>query len=108
MTAIVGILCKDGIVVGTDSSATFSTPGIRTIEQPAKKLDVIENRIIVAGTGQIGLGQRFCGIVKTAYDEKLFSKSYLDVGRGLSKRAIHDFIDTSAPKTSYGALVAYT
>lgn len=109
MTAIVGILCKDGIVVGTDSSATFSNAGLRTIEQPVKKLDVIESQIIVAGTGQVGMGQRFCGIVKTTYDEKIFSqKPHLDVGRILSKKAISDFVETGAKQGAYGALVAYS
>lgn len=64
MTAIVGILCKDGIVIGTDSSATFSASTTSTIEQPVKKISIIENRVIVAGSGQIGLDQRFCDVVK--------------------------------------------
>jgi 20S proteasome alpha/beta subunit len=39
MTVIIGFLCKDGIVVGSDSSATFG-PDLahRTIEQSVQKV----------------------------------------------------------------------
>lgn len=107
MTAIVGILCRDGVVVGSDSSSTFSTESIRTIEQPTKKLDVIEDRVIVAGTGQVGLGQRFCDVVRKAHNARVFTKPYMDVGRELSAMAIRDFTYTSSPKGQYGALVAF-
>lgn len=57
MTILVGLLCKEGIVIGADSSATFGSAQFRTIEQPTDKIEIIDNQIIVAGTGQIGLGQ---------------------------------------------------
>ena len=41
MTSVVGILCKDGVVVGTDSSATFDNGQIRTIEQPFEKIEIM-------------------------------------------------------------------
>jgi 20S proteasome alpha/beta subunit len=69
MTAIVGILCRDGIVIGTDSSSTLTTAGgpygLRTIESSSKKISIIDERIIVARTGEVGLNQRFCGVVKS-------------------------------------------
>jgi hypothetical protein len=55
MTSVVGALCKDGVVVGSDSAATFVAGGMRTIEQPTEKLVVVRDHIIVAGTGQVGL-----------------------------------------------------
>lgn len=108
MTAIVGILCSDGVVVGCDSSATFTGTQILTIEQRVKKLDIIGDRVIVAGTGQIGLGQRFCGIVKQAHEEKVFQVDHLKVGVALSKAAIANFAETQTQVGQYGALVAYT
>jgi 20S proteasome alpha/beta subunit len=66
MTAIVGILCEEGVVLGTDSSATFGAGGIRTIEQPYDKLHVIGGSVAVAGSGPVGMGQRFEAIVKEA------------------------------------------
>lgn len=108
MTAVVGILCKDGVVVGSDSSATFTNVVQPTIEQKTKKIDIVENRVIVAGSGQVGLGQRFVGIVKDAHGNKLFSKhTQLEVGRALSEATIKNFISTNCPAGQYGALLAY-
>ncbi|MEN6518613.1 MAG: hypothetical protein ABFC38_10530 [Methanospirillum sp.] len=108
MTAIVGILCQDGIVIGTDSSATFScTPTIRTIEQKTKKIEIIDKKIIVAGTGEVGLGQRFCNIVEDEYKNHLFKKHHILVGKTLSKKGIEDFASTHLGVGGYGAIVAY-
>ncbi|MBI3169598.1 MAG: hypothetical protein HYZ22_14030 [Chloroflexi bacterium] len=107
MTSIVGIKCKDGIVIGADSSATFSINGqFNIMEQPIEKIEVIRNHVIVAGTGQIGLGQRFCAIVKKHWDDKQF-KGDIETCKTLSRLAIDDFIYTQAKMGSYGALVAF-
>ncbi|MGA9391127.1 MAG: hypothetical protein WBV69_11835 [Candidatus Sulfotelmatobacter sp.] len=110
MTAIVGILCRDGLVIGADSSTTFASGvGSPIIEQPTEKLCLIPSCIIIAGTGQVGLGQRFCHIVDVAYDEKVFlgPKHHTSVGNEICKRTIADFGYTSANKGQYGALVGF-
>jgi hypothetical protein len=109
MTILVGVRCKDGIVVGTDSAATFAvSPQLRTIEQPGiKKIHIISGRVIVASTGEIGLAQRFCKIVTEAHEAKAFQKDPIEVGRYLAEKAVHDFATTKADRGSYGALVAF-
>jgi hypothetical protein len=108
MTSIVGIKCKDGIVIGADSSATFSINGqFPIMEQPIEKIEVIGGKVIVAGTGQIGLGQRFCAVVKRIWDEKGFQKTDIEVAKLLSKSGIQDFSETNAKQGGYGALVAF-
>lgn len=110
MTAIVGVLCRDGLVIGTDSSTTFgSGMGDRTIEQPSEKLRIISDVIIVAGTGQVGLGQRFGRVVEIAYAEKVFvgGKHHIAVGTELCKRALADFGSTNVQRGSYGALIGF-
>lgn len=106
MTILVGVRCRDGIVIGADSAATFSAGQLRTIEQPVKKISVIADRIIVAGTGEIGLNQRFCNVVSKAWTDKALRGNNIDVGRILAKTAIEDFASTQAGKGTYGALVA--
>ena len=63
MTVIIGVLCKNGVVIGADSSATFSIGTLRTIEQPfEQKIQVIDNhvvgderqRLVVAGGNHAG------------------------------------------------------
>lgn len=107
MTAIVGIYCRDGVVIGCDSSATFSHGQFRTIEQPTEKLNVIGNQIIVAGTGSVGLGQRFCSILRSAHDEKVLNADALHVVKQLSRATIEDFGQTYLKPGQYGALVAF-
>lgn len=108
MTVLVGIRCKDGVVIGSDSSVTFGTIGGRTIEQTARKVEIIEGCMIVAGTGQVGLGQRFCHQLTQAYQQKKFSGgNHIDMGKTMSKLAIEDFASTHANKGQYGALVAF-
>lgn len=107
MTAIVGILCRDGVVIGADSSASFSQGQLRTIEQPYEKIEIIGEHVIVSGTGQIGLAQRFCEQIKKTWEDKGFQKSALDVARHLAKVTTQDFANTSAKQNSYGALVAF-
>lgn len=107
MTVIVGILCKDGVVVGTDSAATFHAGQMRTIEQATKKLEIVADRVIVATTGAGGLGQRFTAVVAQAWQDKLFTKPPLEVGKLLCAAGIKDFSSTGAPKGGFGALVAF-
>jgi len=108
MTAIVGVLCRDGVVIGADSSATFGAGGgIRTIEQPTEKITIVEGRYVVAGTGQVGLGQRFTRIVEVAHQGNLFRGHHIDVGRQLAANAIKDFASTEAKQGTFAALVAF-
>jgi 20S proteasome alpha/beta subunit len=62
MTLLIGIKCTDGLVIAADGATTFgSSLGNRTIRQPSRKLTIINNRMIVAVTGPVGLQQRFVG-----------------------------------------------
>lgn len=108
MTLVVGVRCTDGVVIGTDSAVTFGTGQHQTIEQPLRqKVDIIQSHVIVAGTGQVGLGQRFTDIAEQHWkNQKFQDKSVVDVGRMLAESAINDFSKTGARLGSYGALVA--
>jgi len=107
MTVLVGLFCKDGVVIGTDSAATFAAGQIRTIEQTTQKIDIVADKIIVAGSGQIGLGQRFSAVVQNAWNAKQFRGSAIEVGKILSAEGIKDFASTTAPKGQFGCLVAF-
>lgn len=109
MTALVGIFCKDGIVIGADSAATSATAGGQpTIEQPVLKLHIVDDKIIIAGTGAVGLGQRFNALVTELWDKKQFSdKSEIVVAKMLSHAMIQDFGHTFLKPGQLGALVAY-
>ena len=107
MTAIAGVLCQEGLVIGADSSATFGIGNFKTIVQPTEKIAIIKDTVIVACTGAIGLAQRFTHVVETAYSAKKFTGHYLDVGKNLCALAISDFTSTGAEKGKLGALVGF-
>jgi 20S proteasome alpha/beta subunit len=109
MTIVVGIKCKDGVVLGSDSSATFGVhPQMRTIEQRAKKTFIIGDNIIFSGTGQIGLGQRFGEIVERLSKKMAFESSRpIEVMTTICRETINDFFSTKVDKGCYGALLAF-
>ena len=110
MTLIVGVQCTDGIIIGTDSAMTFTVgQKSHTIKQPfLQKLHVIDHKVIVTSTGQIGLGQRFADIVETYWGkERLYQKRPIDVGRILAQAARKDFMDTGVSPGNLGGLVAF-
>src|SRR5271165_1021084 len=114
MTAIVGVLCRDGVLIGSDSASTSTTAsgqmGIRTIETPAKKITVIDDRIIVSGTGEAGLHQRFCHEVDKFQQQSNFSAMHpIEAATQLARNAIIQFGQTGIQlgQIGYGALVAF-
>jgi hypothetical protein len=111
MTILVGIRCRDGVVIGADSSVTFGAdPFTRTIEQfTDKKIEIIGDQVIVAGTGFVGHQQRFCSVVNSIFsaNDTFGKKSSLDIARKLAGSAISDFASTHSPTKQYAALVAY-
>lgn len=110
MTLLIGILCQDGVVIGSDSSATFAAGQFRTIEQPAKKTFVISPDVIVAGTGAVGLGQRFAEIVRGVRvnpQNNFLAADPFVLAKGICANAINDFASTQAPKGTFGALAAF-
>jgi hypothetical protein len=113
MTSIVGIHCTNGVVIGTDSAATFAgARGIHIIEQPTEKIDVIQRKIIVACTGSVGFGQRFNAIVHQGWKKKIFQKDPIDVGKHLSRELIEDLLSTRIQVggdvgLGFGSLIAF-
>ena len=111
MTLIVGILCSDGVVIGSDGLAVYGQEENRTIVQEyPEKIEIIDNQIITAWTGEIGLQQRFNDTTESLWrrsgKDGIKKKTSLDIGRMVSKDAIGDFRQTHLATISFGALVA--
>jgi 20S proteasome alpha/beta subunit len=111
VTAIVGIRCKDGVVIGADSSATFGDGGGRgVIEQStSRKIEIIGESVIVAGTGAVGHMQRFSAVIQKLWDQKAFQgKNEIEIGKMLSSGGINDFNQTGAMNNlQFAAMVAF-
>jgi hypothetical protein len=109
MTVIMGLLCNDGIVIGSDSAVTFSNVNIPTIEQECIKIDIYHKKVILAGTGEVGLCQRFGLIIERYWlnENILDVKHNIDIGKDLSRFALQDFSYTFKNPGTFGAIVAF-
>ncbi|MCH9012600.1 MAG: hypothetical protein IIA68_06015 [Proteobacteria bacterium] len=97
-------------MIGADSSATLGDGAhTRTIEQPTeRKIAIIGDKIIVAGTGSVGHSQRFVAIVNRLFTDKQFMNgSALATGKMLSQHGLKEFGETFVQVLDYTAFVAF-
>lgn len=89
MTLVIGVLCGDGIVIGADSIATYATPrGQYTVEQEMdSKVHKIDDRMLYAFSGDIGLGQDVMHSVSKSW-ERNKGKSKENIRKNLSKAVV--------------------
>jgi 20S proteasome alpha/beta subunit len=73
MTLIIGIISEEGVVVASDGAATFGSMGNTTITQRTKKLQIIDDKIIVGVSGPVGLGQRMTDEIDKMWDVNALS-----------------------------------
>lgn len=115
MTLLVGIRCKDGVVVAADRAMTFSAGGTATVSHLACKIAVIKGSVIVAGTGHVGSAQRFREVAELAWMNEIAGKgkSPVAAAKVFAKYGIADLEETGLQPArkdghhSLGALVAF-
>lgn len=113
MTAIIGIKCSDGIVIGADSSmSSTDMAGQRIIETNIEtKINIIGGKFIIAGAGEIGYNQRFNAVIEKQFKEekafKLKEQTDLEIGKLLSGFGNKDFHETHFTQVNYSVLAAY-
>ncbi|MFH1265366.1 MAG: hypothetical protein ABIK89_06525 [Planctomycetota bacterium] len=104
---LVGVLCEDGIVVGSADSGPGETGRVDPAEEPAASTFVVRKDLIVAGVGRTGLGQRFAQVVASIRSDSRFRDwTSLTVAKMISAEAIDEFASTRADMGHFGALVA--
>ncbi|MCH8035153.1 MAG: hypothetical protein IH950_15540, partial [Bacteroidetes bacterium] len=107
MTVIIGALCQDGIVIGSDSSTTFATGGYRTVEQITKKVTTLAENILLCGTGQVGLDQRFQYVINKYWQgNQQDGKTHEEITLDLATLLKANFTATGA-QIEYGACLAF-
>lgn len=108
MTIIIGARCQDGAIIGADSAATFAAGTVLTIEQLTNKIQIIDDKLILACTGPVGLHQRFAEVVHDGWNKKVFKKTPTHIGKILCANGINDFKETGAKyENQFGALLAF-
>ena len=108
MTLLVGIRCTDGVVIAADSAVTFGAGQMTTISDSQCKIEIIQDQLIVAGTGQVGLGQRFRWVVDRVWQDPNWPKDdRVETPRMICANALQNFASTKVQQGHYGALLAY-
>ncbi len=112
MTVLIGVKCTDGVVIGADSMATSTHGPAHLLQTPTDKIQIIGEKVIIAGSGSVGLSQRFAHIVHLMWNANHFQNSLWDCLRGISANAMQDFKSTNVPFMGppngfgFGALLA--
>ena len=114
MTLLVGIRCSDGVVVAADQAVTFGDGARPTISHRACKIEVVQNAVIVAGTGQVGMKQRLVERVDQLWavqPGKLecikAGKTPIEICNTICSEMVNSFATTKANMGVFGALVAF-
>ena len=79
--------------MGADGAATLGTPlGSPTVVQPTTKLHILQDRVIMGVSGQMGLGQLYCDSVENLWINKQLgmNASLPEVQRKLSDAVSND------------------
>lgn len=106
MTLIVGLIAKDGVVIGADSAATLGPGfGMRTIaEHSVQKIHNIHGRVLLATSGPVGLSYIFASILAPLVQKNEFTRKYTDVDMAQSIRdCIYDAWKDAIEKSNFGA-----
>jgi hypothetical protein len=78
--------------------ATSGNGQLHTMQTASSsKIQIIGERVIIAGTGEVGLSQRFHQIVKDAWDGNEFSKGCLACTTGLAGKTVANFQQSGVP-----------
>ena len=103
MTILVAVKCRDGIVIGADGIAT-SAAGERPTMQIASsvKIQIIDGKVIIACTGEVGLSQRFQQIVKESWDAKEFTKPCLQCAPTIAGKTVLNFQQSHQKQSGFG------
>ena len=94
MTVLVGVRCSNGVVVGADSAATSSAGNISLVRILADKIAIVHDCVIVAGTGSVGLGQRFNDIIQGNWNAAAFANSPMGWAKQMCLVSQQDFQST--------------
>ncbi len=111
MTIIVGVKCKDGVVIGADSKATSAMgPNPLVLITSNDKLQPIGNKGFFATTGSVGLSQRLRAITDRMWADKKFNGDCIQCSGKIARAALEDFQNTGVPMTpqhglNFGALM---
>ncbi|HUT90340.1 MAG TPA: hypothetical protein VMY37_12640 [Thermoguttaceae bacterium] len=108
MNLVVGVLCGDGIVVGAAASGAARAGARDAAEAPPANTFVLRDDLILAGSGRVGLGQRFADVVGAIRSDSRFQEwTALGITKTICAEVVDDFASTRCDRGQFGALLAF-
>ena len=108
MNLVVGVLCEDGIVVGAAASEAARAGARDAAEAPPANTFVLRDDLILAGSGRVGLGQRFADVVGAIRSDSRFQEwTALSITKTICAEVVDDFASTRSRRGQFGALLAF-
>lgn len=106
MTLIIGALCNDGIIIGSDGATTLNTTlGQLTARLPTKKLTTIDSKLIVGISGPVGLIQRVTNRIENLWKSNQFAnKDKIQSAEIIRNSIVDPIAEEFKISTKFGAL----
>jgi 20S proteasome alpha/beta subunit len=94
VTLLVGIRCEDGVVVASDSAATYAAGTAYTIgQQEVPKVHKLSERLVYASSGAIGISQLVISALQKMDKQNFFGKAESPTdAMAVTSRAIADAV----------------
>ena len=91
MTLLVGIVCPGGAVIAADKQASHGAMGAITVTQATTKITQVDDGILYASSGPVGLGQQICHIIASDAKE-IHNRNYHSYVT-LAQKKIRELLD---------------
>jgi len=108
MGLVVGLLCEDGVVIGSDSSRPSVASETPAPSGPLQKTHVIGGDVVLSSTGNVGFSQRLEMVLRELREDSRFPEwEHFVIARTLAADAWKEFQATGSDLVGFGALVAF-
>ena len=109
MNLLVGVVCEDGVVVGSAGSGVVHRGGADGATDPSEVTLTVRDDLVLAGSGRAGLGRRFGEVVAAIRSDSRFQEwTGLTIAKMICTEVVDDFASTRAEKGQFGALLAFS
>lgn len=108
MGLVVGLVCEDGVVIGSDSSRPNTDLGTPEPSGPVQKTYVIGGDVLLSTTGNVGFAQRLEMVLRELREDSRFPEwDHFVIARSLVADAWKEFQATRSQLGSFGALIGF-
>lgn len=108
MGLVLGVLCEDGVVIGSDSSRPNNARDTPIPCAPLQKTYLIGRDMVLGSTGDVGFAQRLEMVLRELREDSRFLEwDHFVIARIMVAEAWQEFQATRSDLVGFGALVGF-